>query len=112
MSSSQDRGPSRRETLLLGAGAAAGAVTGLARPVAAATKLTDPSPARGQILSRIAFGSCLRKMEEGGILEKIAASRPDVMLWLGDNIYADTVDPVVMRQKYGLLRDNPRFQRL
>lgn len=112
MSSSQDRGPSRRDALLLGTGAVAGALAGSPLGAAAATKLTDPTPGRTQRLSRIAFGSCLRKSEEGGILEKIADSKPEVMLWLGDNIYADTIDPLVMRQKYGLLRANPRFQRL
>lgn len=34
------------------------------------------------------------------------------MLWLGDNIYADTIDMSVMRALYDALGANPRFQNL
>lgn len=34
------------------------------------------------------------------------------MLWLGDNVYADADTPDVMRAKYAVLADNPRFQKL
>lgn len=34
---------------------------------------------------------------------------PDVMLWLGDNIYADTDDMAEMRSIYDRLTENVRF---
>lgn len=78
----------------------------------AAAPLSDPLPARGQLISRIAFGSCLKRPDDGAVLSRIADRKPDVMLWLGDNIYADTTDPAVMRDKYAVLAQNPHFQRL
>ena len=61
---------------------------------------------------RIAIGSCLRLSVGGPALEDIAALEPDLMLWLGDNIYADTEDPAVMRAIYDRLGANPRFKAL
>ena len=61
---------------------------------------------------RIAIGACLRLAAGGHALEEIAAHDPDVMLWLGDNIYADTEDMSEMRALYEKLAENPRFQAL
>ena len=64
-------------------------------------------------LSRIAFGSCLRNPSGAGILDKVVAYKPDLFVWLGDNIYVDTMDQVERFGKlYGQLGANPRFQAL
>ena len=64
-------------------------------------------------LSRIAFGSCLRNPSGARILEKVVAYEPDLFVWLGDNIYVDTMDQVERFGKlYGQLGGNPRFQEL
>ena len=40
------------------------------------------------------------------------AGDPDLFLFIGDNIYADTEDMGVMRQKYAMLGAVPGFQML
>ena len=64
-------------------------------------------------LSRLAFGSCLRNPSGAEILDKVVAYEPDLFVWLGDNIYVDSMTRVErFDQLYGRLGDNPRFQQL
>ncbi|TNF36919.1 MAG: alkaline phosphatase family protein, partial [Deltaproteobacteria bacterium] len=63
-------------------------------------------------LQRFAFGGCLVDSAGGAILDRIVAADPDLMLWQGDNIYANTHDPVELAEKYAVLGRNPRFRRL
>ncbi|ALD20392.1 alkaline phosphatase D family protein [Hymenobacter sp. DG25A] len=49
---------------------------------------------------RIAFGSCNRHDLPQPLWDDIAEDKPQVWIWLGDNIYGDTDDMQVMRQKY------------
>lgn len=63
-------------------------------------------------VSRIAFGSCADQSKDQPIWDAILAARPDLFVFLGDNIYADTRDPAVMAAKYRMLADKPGFQRL
>ena len=66
-----------------------------------------------QKLSRIAFGSCLRDPSGAAILDKIVDYQPDLFVWLGDNLYVDTMDqPERFEQLYGQLGANPRYQKL
>ena len=61
---------------------------------------------------RIAIGGCLLYSPGGVALEDIDLLDPDLMLWLGDNIYADTEDMGQMRRIYDALGANPRFRAL
>jgi alkaline phosphatase D len=61
---------------------------------------------------RILFGSCLDASQPHPILDAIVARRPELFLFLGDNIYADTGSPAVLRRKYAELAASPGFQRL
>ena len=63
-------------------------------------------------LSRIAFGSCARQDKPQPIWEAIVETRPQLFVFLGDNIYADTEDMGVMRAKYAQLADQPGFRKL
>lgn len=56
---------------------------------------------------RLAFGSCLRLQTEPneGIWRGLRAWRPDVFLWLGDNIYGDSQDAAVLAEEYRRLHD-------
>ena len=64
-------------------------------------------------VSRIAFGSCLRNPSGAQILDKVVAYEPDLFVWLGDNIYVDTMDkPERFDELYGKLGANPRMQKL
>ena len=63
-------------------------------------------------ISRIAFGSCCRQDRPQPIWDSIVATKPDAFIWLGDNVYADTEDMAVMRQKYEMLANEPGYQKL
>lgn len=61
---------------------------------------------------RILFGSCIKQDRPMPIFESILARRPDLFLFLGDNIYADTTDMDEMRAKYDKLGADPGFAEL
>jgi alkaline phosphatase D len=63
-------------------------------------------------LRRIAFGSCARQTEPQPIWDRIVGTRPELFLFIGDNIYADTEDMAVMRAKYQQLGALPGYRRL
>ena len=67
---------------------------------------------REETLHRIAFGSCASQDKNQPIWKAIVASRPDMFLMIGDNIYADTEDMSVMSAKYAQLAAKPGFQKL
>jgi alkaline phosphatase D len=66
----------------------------------------------GATLRRIAFGSCLKQDEPAPILDRIVAAQPDLFIFAGDNIYADTEDMDLMRERYASLGRSPGYQRL
>lgn len=63
---------------------------------AAAVVLAILGPARGQDpgqpLARIAFGSCADQTRPCPVWDRIAEQKPDLVVLLGDNIYADIED--------------------
>jgi alkaline phosphatase D len=61
---------------------------------------------------RIAFGSCAHQDRPQPIWQSVVAARPDLFLFLGDTIYADTKDMEVMRKKYAKLAALPGWQKL
>lgn len=63
-------------------------------------------------LQRIAFGSCAQQDRPQPIWDAIVAARPDVFLFIGDNIYGDTEDMAVMRNKYDQLAAQAGYQKL
>jgi alkaline phosphatase D len=63
-------------------------------------------------VSRIAFGSCANQDKPQPIWDAIVEAKPERFIFLGDNIYADTVDMNVMRAKYALLDKQAGFQKL
>ena len=65
-----------------------------------------------QTLSTIAFGSCNRTDLEQPLWDDILAQQPDLWIWLGDNVYADTRDMDVMQEKYQQQRQQPGYQQL
>lgn len=59
-------------------------------------------------INKIAFGSCYRPNKNTKIWDTIAAQSPDLFIFSGDNIYADTRDMARMREKYDeLLNEEP-----
>jgi alkaline phosphatase D len=63
-------------------------------------------------LTRIALGSCAKQNLPQPIWEPILASRPDLFIFLGDNIYGDSKDMEVIQRKYAQLAAKPGFQKL
>ena len=53
-----------------------------------------------QKLETIAFGSCNRQDMEQPLWEDIQQNDPQLWIWLGDNIYGDSENPVVLKRKY------------
>lgn len=62
-------------------------------------------------ITKIAFGSCCIQDGPQPIWDVIAKSAPDVFLFIGDNIYADTEDMTLMANKYKMLGKKPGFAR-
>lgn len=63
-------------------------------------------------LTRVLFGSCIKQQNPVPILETIVKRQPDLFLFLGDNIYGDTEDMAVMREKYATLGNAEGFSDL
>ncbi len=67
---------------------------------------------RPELLQRIAFGSCAEQFKSQPIWDAVIARQPELFLFLGDNIYADTEDMAVMKAKYAQLGAQPGYQKL
>lgn len=74
--------------------------------------LTQSSVADEDPLSRIAFGSCAKQDKPQPIWEAVLETKPQIFLFLGDNIYGDSEDMSVLRAKYELLGNQPGYQKL
>lgn len=68
--------------------------------------------AQQDLVSRIAFGSCAYEKEPQPVLSLVARHKPDLFIYLGDNIYGDTRDMSVLKAKYDMLAAKPEFQQL
>lgn len=65
-----------------------------------------------KLISRVAFGSCALQDRPQPIWDSILATKPDLFLFIGDNIYADTEDMKCMQAQYDLLAGKPGFAKL
>ena len=74
--------------------------------------IAPAGPATRPALTRIAFGSCANQETPQPIWDALLAAKPDLFIFLGDNIYADTTDMDVMREKYAKLNADAGFSRL
>ena len=63
-------------------------------------------------ISRIGFGSCASQERPQPIWDAVLAQSPDLFIMLGANIYADTDNAAIIKQKYDQLAAVPGFQRL
>ncbi len=60
----------------------------------------------------IAFGSCNRQDLPQPLWEPIIANNPNVFIWGGDNIYADTEDMKELERDYELQKQDIDYQKL
>jgi len=65
-----------------------------------------------QPLSLIAFGSSANQGKPQPIWDPVNASRPELFIFLGDNIYGDTEDMDQLRARYAQLAKQPGYQQL
>lgn len=71
-----------------------------------------PLPARPPSAFRLAFGSCNDQDKDQPLWDVILSAHPDLWMWLGDNIYADTDDMNELRSMYDLQKNHPGYARL
>jgi len=71
----------------------------------------------GESLQRIAFGSCAMQFKPQPIWDTIAKQKPDLFLFLGDNIYADfdgnkpfTPTKETLQRDWAMLANEPHFK--
>lgn len=62
-----------------------------------------------QLIKRIGFGSCLEQWNPQEIWKPIIESKPDLFLWLGDNIYYDSYIAEEKKYYYHLLTNRKEF---
>ncbi len=60
----------------------------------------------------IAFGSCSRQDAPEQLWKEVIAQKPDLWIWLGDNIYGDSHDMAVLKRKYDQQKSHPDYQTL
>lgn len=58
----------------------------------------------------IAFGSCSHEYDEQPMWDEVLKQKPDVWVWLGDNIYGDTPDMDTLKHKYQIQLNNPSYE--
>ena len=63
-------------------------------------------------ITTIAFGSCSDQKRPQPLWDDIVAQKPDLWIWLGDNIYGDSEDMAVLKAKYDQQKANPVYQQL
>lgn len=66
----------------------------------------DPGP------TRIAFGSCCDQRRPAPIWRAIVDRRPELFLFIGDNVYADAEDEAGLRAAYDALGRSPGYAEL
>lgn len=60
---------------------------------------------------RIAFGSCAKQDEPQPVWDAIIREKPDVFLFIGDTVYADTTDASELRSEFQKLAQIEDFRR-
>lgn len=88
-----------------------------AQGIAPSPPLTITSPALGPIdfqrqLNTIAFGSCNNQEKDQSMWKPILLNQPDLWVWLGDNIYADTDNMQEMAKMYHKVLAEPDYHKL
>ena len=78
----------------------------------AAVRAAADSP----VIDTIAFGSCAREERPQPVWDQIIAQQPDLFLFIGDNMYADSPEkprsPGDIAEAYRVLGQQPGYQRL
>lgn len=77
------------------------------------TLTADEQPDSEVEVFRIATAGCHKQFEPAPALARYVEAKPDLMLWVGDNVYADTTDDIgYLRKCYDALAAKPAFRQL
>ena len=69
-------------------------------------------PQHAEQITLIAFGSCASEKHDLPIFDRIIEHKPDLFIFLGDNIYGDTKNMDTLMLKYQQLANKSSFQNL
>ncbi len=70
------------------------------------------SCSRKPAVTKIAFGSCGSQDEPQPVLSLVTEYKPDIFVYLGDNIYGDSDNMDTLKAKYGRLAAKPEYKQL
>jgi alkaline phosphatase D len=73
---------------------------------------TQSSAPASTAVTTIAFGSCSHQDRPQVLWDDVLADRPDLWIWLGDNIYGDSENLDTLRAKYDRQKRHPLYQQL
>lgn len=95
---------------------AGGGLLGILRPASAGALLPLEAIRRHPLsssapLKTLCFGSCNRQDQDQSFWTTIGQFEPDLFVFMGDNIYADTRIPAVIERKYKELKNNPYYRK-
>jgi alkaline phosphatase D len=96
----------------VGAHAQAGSQTQPAPQTQPASLALAQRESRKGSISRVAFGSCVHQDKPQPIWDVVNRAKPNIFVFLGDNIYGDSEDAAVLQSKYEKLGAVPGFQQL
>src|ERR1700752_2259308 len=65
-----------------------------------------------KMVSKIAFGSCGSQDQPLPIFDVVVKHKPDLFIFLGDNVYGDTKVMDTLQAKYNRLAIKPAFKNL
>ena len=65
-----------------------------------------------QAVSKIAFGSCANQASELPVYNVVVSHKPDLFVFLGDNVYGDTHDMDTLAAIYKRMGNKPSFKNL
>lgn len=66
----------------------------------------------GKLLETIAFGSCNKQDAPQEMWQHVLLHKPQLWMWMGDNIYGDSEDMQVLAEKYALQNSHPEYRQL
>jgi alkaline phosphatase D len=72
----------------------------------------SPQPSNIASLSMITFGSCNKHDKPQPLWSSIAGYKSNLWIWLGDNVYGDTDDMSVLKEKYDLQKARKEYKAL
>ena len=66
-----------------------------------------------RVVTRIGIVGCHQQSRPAPALSRYVEAKPDLVLWVGDNVYADTKDDInFIKSCYAVLEGKPAFQEL